>query len=297
MNKIYNDKIIEPYIYIQQNKGKNIRNKIIKFLGQKYNIDKNDIQKIIEIVDKIHNSSLILDDIEDDSKIRRGKECAHLKYGIALSINVTYIILFDMLNNIECQNMKSNAINTILQLSKGQGVDIYISENKKFITKFQYIEMIKKKTGALLSLIPKLINCCKPLKNISIINNLFEEFGVFFQIRDDLINIYDENYWKKKGFCSDLYEKKITYVILAAINNKIDGYKDIINFYDNKEINDINVREVYDILNKSNICNEGKKKLENIKNKILNEAEDVNLYDLFNLMFDELEYYTDRYLK
>jgi geranylgeranyl diphosphate synthase, type III len=289
MNNIFHNEIIEPYSYLEENKGKNIRKKIINFLGKKYDIKKNDIQNIIEIVDKIHNSTLILDDIEDNSKIRRGKECTHLKYGIALTINVTYIVLFDMLNNIKCENMKSNIIDTILKLSRGQGIDIYISENNKFITNEEYIEMIKGKTSALLSLIPKLINCCKPIEDFNKINNLFEKFGIFFQIRDDLINIYDKKYWEKKGFCSDLYEKKITYVILEAINKKIDSYEEIIEFYENKINDNDNVNKIYDILNKSNIWNEGKETLKNLKSQILNEADKVDLSDLFNLMFMQLE--------
>ena len=290
MNNIFHNEIIEPYSYLEENKGKNIRKKIINFLGKKYDIKKNDIQNIIEIVDKIHNSTLILDDIEDNSKIRRGKECTHLKYGIALTINVTYIVLFDMLNNIKCENMKSNVIDTILKLSRGQGIDIYISENNKFITNEEYIEMIKGKTSALLSLIPKLINCCKPIEDINKINNLFDKFGIFFQIRDDLINIYDKKYWKKKGFCSDLYESKITYVILEAINKKIDRYEEIIEFYENKINDNDNVNKVYDILNNSNIWNEGKEILKKLKSEILNEADKVDLSDLFNLMFKQLEY-------
>jgi len=35
----------------------------------------------------IHNGSLIIDDIEDDSSIRRNRECVHKLYGVDISIN------------------------------------------------------------------------------------------------------------------------------------------------------------------------------------------------------------------
>ena len=290
MNKIYEDKIKEPYFYLSQNKGKNLRSKIIKFMGKKYNIKEENIKCIIDIIDKIHNTSLILDDIEDGSKIRRGYDAVHIKYGLPLSINVTYIILFEMLNNIKCNKMKDHCIKTILRLSKGQGIDIYISEKKEFITKNHYIEMIKNKTSSLLSLIPKLINSYKEIKNIDQIINLFEDFGIFYQIRDDLINIYDIKYWEKKGFCSDLYEKKITYVILEAVSNKIDGYNEILNFYYNNGVTDLNVKNIYKILKKSDILNNGKKYLNNLKEIILKNAKNVGLFELFNNIFNQLKF-------
>lgn len=38
----------------------------------------------------IHNGSLVIDDIEDDSDFRRGRPCLHKiqKYGVDISINV-----------------------------------------------------------------------------------------------------------------------------------------------------------------------------------------------------------------
>jgi geranylgeranyl pyrophosphate synthase len=288
MNIYYND-ITEPYRYINENEGKNIRVDMIMYLGKKYKINKDDIKQIIDIMNKIHNSSLILDDIEDNSSLRRGKKCAHIVYGVALSVNVTYIILFDMLHEIKCENMKSVIIQTILEISKGQGLDIYISENNKIITNAQYMEMIKSKTSALLSLIPKLINCSKSIGklNLNAIIDLFEKFGIFYQIRDDLINIYDEDYWKKKGFCSDLYEKKITYVILYAINNKIDNYEEILEFYEKDKIDEKDVCAIYAILKKSTILKAGKLTLDNLKIEILSGASKVNLDDLFQLLFNK----------
>ena len=186
--------------------------------------------------------------------------------------------------------MKDHCIKTILRLSKGQGIDIYISDKKEFITKNRYIEMIKNKTSSLLSLIPKLINSCKEIKNIDQIINLFEDFGIFYQIRDDLINIYDIKYRKKKGFCSDLYEKKITYVILEAVSNKIDGYNEILKFYYNNGVTDLNVKNIYKILKKSDILNNGKKYLNNLKEIILKNAKNVGLFELFNNIFNQLKF-------
>jgi len=42
----------------------------------------------------VHNGTLAVDDIEDDSKLRRGKECIHLIYGTDVAINAGNGTLF-----------------------------------------------------------------------------------------------------------------------------------------------------------------------------------------------------------
>lgn len=46
-----------------------------------------------------------------------------------------------------------------------------------------------------------------------LVNNL----GLYFQIRDDLINLADEQYMKSKSFCEDLTEGKFSYPIIHCI--------------------------------------------------------------------------------
>jgi geranylgeranyl diphosphate synthase, type III len=293
--KYNNEEIIEfkkaviiPYTYISNIKGSNIRGRLLKFLCDKYHISKNQQNLIKNLIHKIHNCSLILDDIEDNSKIRRGIECAHIKYGIANSINSTYIVLFDMLHKIENNNIKQLTIKAIHDLCYGQGLDIVNSENYKNISKKLYIKLIKHKTGRLIKLIIDILNELHNISNIEIVQHIFDQFGIFYQIRDDLINITSEKYWEKKGFCSDIYEKKITYPIIVAINNKITNYDKIIDFYNkNDNISDKNVKEIYNIINCSNIYNLIKKELDTIKDNILKNTE---FYELFSNIFNYLKY-------
>jgi geranylgeranyl pyrophosphate synthase len=54
--------------------------------------------------------------------------------------------------------------------------------------------------------------------------------SLFFQIRDDYINLTDPDYWKSKGFCQDFDEEKISYLItyFKTMNSKniMDMMKD-----------------------------------------------------------------------
>ena len=48
---------------------------------------------------------------------------------------------------------------------------------------------------------------------VPLVNNL----GLYFQIRDDLINLADEEYFKSKSFCEDLTEGKFSYPIIHCL--------------------------------------------------------------------------------
>lgn len=65
------DILLEPVTYYKNQKGKNIRNIFCNWLGQLMNIKQEDIDFINEINSNVHNASLVIDDIEDNSLLRR----------------------------------------------------------------------------------------------------------------------------------------------------------------------------------------------------------------------------------
>ncbi|CAN0467574.1 unnamed protein product, partial [Ectocarpus sp. 12 AP-2014] len=52
------------------------------------------IDAIKEVVGMLHNASLLVDDIEDNSKLRRGVPVAHSIYGVASTINTANYVYF-----------------------------------------------------------------------------------------------------------------------------------------------------------------------------------------------------------
>lgn len=79
--------------------------------------------------------------------------------------------------------------------------------------------MVKDKTGGLFRLAVGLMQSFatsnKDLDYTPLVNNL----GLYFQIRDDFINLADEEYMKSKSFCEDLTEGKFSFPILHHIRS------------------------------------------------------------------------------
>lgn len=107
----------------------------------------------------------------------------------------------------------------MLNLHRGQGYDIQWRDTTTCPTEEQYISMVTDKTGGLfrlaVGLLQSFATTCKDVDFVPLVNNL----GLYFQIRDDLINLADEEYFKSKSFCEDLTEGKFSYPIIHCIRS------------------------------------------------------------------------------
>jgi geranylgeranyl diphosphate synthase type 3 len=285
--------LTEPVKYYNELKGKNIRKYIANILGTSLGVDQQDIQNLDEIVSIIHNASLVVDDIQDNSFLRRNQPCAHIKYGVPLSINAAYLCTFKILNELNKRNdisqiTKNKIVENIYYTHIGQGMDIYYTQNKIIPTIADYDKMMEYKTGMLFYTILDLL--MEKTKNV-IIKKKYDEltlclynFSLFFQIRDDYINLTDPIYWKERGFCQDFDEQKISYLITYCTNNKMKDYELINN-----------------LMTKSNKTNEDKIEIlklmkynglfDIIYNKLLELRQNVlNIIDI-NIIFQQLPFY------
>ncbi|CAH2241849.1 jg16238 [Pararge aegeria aegeria] len=87
------EKLLMPFIYIQQVPGKQIRSKLTLAFNYWLKVSDEKLRAIGEIVQMLHNSSLLVDDIEDNSILRRGIPVAHSIYGIASTINAANFVV------------------------------------------------------------------------------------------------------------------------------------------------------------------------------------------------------------
>ena len=88
-------KLIEPYHYINSTPGKDVRGKLIDCFQLWLNVPQLTVlNEIKRIVADLHNASLLIDDIEDNSKLRRGVPVAHSIFGVPSVINTANYVYF-----------------------------------------------------------------------------------------------------------------------------------------------------------------------------------------------------------
>eukprot|EP00123_Amoebidium_parasiticum_P000656 comp11520_c0_seq1/m.5968 comp11520_c0_seq1/g.5968 ORF comp11520_c0_seq1/g.5968 comp11520_c0_seq1/m.5968 type:complete len:319 (-) comp11520_c0_seq1:418-1374(-) len=214
----YDEILLEPYTYLSQIPGKEVRRLLTVAFNRWLQIPEDKMATIQEVVTMLHNASLLVDDIEDNSKLRRGVPVAHSMYGIASTINcANYVYFLAMEKVVPLNNFEAMKILTeeLIELHRGQGKDIYWRDTNVCPTEAEYIKMVKQKTGGLFRLAVKLMQIFSENKNDFM--PLLDNLGLYFQIRDDYINLVDTEYMQGKSFCEDLTEGKFSFPIIHAI--------------------------------------------------------------------------------
>ncbi|XP_015786265.1 geranylgeranyl pyrophosphate synthase [Tetranychus urticae] len=239
--------ILEPYEYITQRTGKQIRTKLMKAFNFWLNVPEDTCAKIESIVEMLHNSSLLVDDIEDNSTLRRGIPVAHNVFGLATTINCANYIYFLALHKIITELPEDKVTEAVkiytqqmLELHRGQGLEIYWRDSFVCPTEKEYTEMISMKTGGLFGLGVNLLQLFS--KNKQDLSQMVFLLGVIFQIRDDYNNLKSDEYKENKSFCEDLSEGKFSFPVVHAIKSYPD--KSTIMNIIRKRTNDIEIKKL-----------------------------------------------------
>ncbi len=174
-------------------------------------------------VELLHNMTLVHDDIEDESELRRGKPCIHRIYGIPTAINAgdaMLIKVFEIANSSKIpqdrlQKLVAKIARRAYEITWGQAFEFSMRDRKQF-TEDDVIRIIKYKTGALTGLSTEAGAIAgggsqEELKNLG---EFGETAGIAFQIVDDVLNVTGDVKKYGKEIAGDIREGKKT--IMAA---------------------------------------------------------------------------------
>ncbi|KAF3192924.1 hypothetical protein TWF225_011709 [Orbilia oligospora] len=212
----------EPYDYIKSMPSKGIRNVAIDALDIWYMVPQRSLEIVKNIIGMLHTSSLIIDDIEDCSELRRGQPSAHMVFGIPQSINTANYLFVKCL--FEAQKLSPSAVaifeDELRNLHIGQGPDLHWTFHQECPSEVEYIQMIDGKTGGLFRMASRLMRDQATQNKDLEVEDLLTLIGRFFQIRDDHQNLRSVDYTRAKGSLSDLDEGKYSFMLIHALKNQ-----------------------------------------------------------------------------
>lgn len=178
-------------------------------------------------IELFHEFTLVHDDIEDDSEMRRGKPCLHIEYGIPLAINAgdgMLITVWKALEGLKLPPDKQLTVNSMLndafeKVLAGQGIELdWRRLNNWEVTEQEYYEMAGGKTGALIAAscaVGAFVGGATPTQ-VEALRKYGEDVGIAFQIQDDVLNLIGEEEKYKKEIGGDITEGKRSLVITRA---------------------------------------------------------------------------------
>lgn len=243
---------IKEYLeYILLPGGKKIRGCLCLMTYEMYDNDLSEVVKFASAIECIHNYSLIHDDLPsmDNDDYRRGKLSLHKKYNEAVAVltgDALLNLFFELTieDALKTKDSKYKKIRAISELSKragyrgmilGQVLDVNDNlDNNEDIT-FMY----KRKTA---DLITASILCAGMIAGTSqdeldVLEQLGENLGLFFQIRDDIKDYDEDKAIGKLTLIKDLSLEESKDLMMSYYSNCISHLKVLEEQYKRNTIN------------------------------------------------------------
>jgi octaprenyl-diphosphate synthase len=220
-----NQLISEISGYLFQKAGKRIRPALLMLCCRLLGYKGEEHILMSSLVETIHTASLIHDDIIDNSKVRRGKESVHARWGP----NITVLLgdyLYIKSIGLSLQSQHRQIINILTDISarmiEGELNEYYMSGNLELEEK-DYLDIINKKTASLFSAscrIGAILAHASEDEELRLAD-FGTNLGMCFQITDDLLDFTGDEKTLGKPILSDIAEGRITLPLIYTL--KSDG--------------------------------------------------------------------------
>lgn len=173
-------------------------------------------------VELLHTSSLIHDDIMDESRLRRGRPTLFAEYGVSMAIlagDTLTALAFRLLQNCTTprkQNVLAQFADAFVLVCEGQAFDLSLARGL-CVDAASHRKMVEKKTAKLLEA-SSAIGAMVGTSDERLINALRKYgfyLGMAYQAKDDLLDVVGNVERLGKPVGSDRKNGKHTYVKLA----------------------------------------------------------------------------------
>ena len=235
LSKLEPESLYESSEYLIKAGGKKFRPALTLLSCQAVGGKPEKALKAAAAIELTHTFSLIHDDIMDNDDTRRRKPAVHKVWGEPLAIlagDSLFAKSFELLSQSAEDNIAYERVvdalqvltNSCINICEGQALDMAFEDTFN-VTKDEYMNMIYKKTGDLITASTTIgaIMGGASSNEIQALRTYGKQIGLAFQIQDDYIDLTgDESIGKPVG--SDLVEGKKTLMVVYALEkaNKED---------------------------------------------------------------------------
>jgi octaprenyl-diphosphate synthase len=206
--------------YAIAGRGKRLRPALLLLAGETCGGAGAKAVELAAVVELLHTASLVHDDVVDEAEWRRGKASARMRWGNKISVLLgDYLFcraLSHLLETGENQRLQQ-LFSLAQQMCQGQVAEL--SEMSPEITEARYLEIISSKTAALFRFCGEAGGECGGAtpEVARHFGDFGENFGLAFQLADDLHDLVGSQSASGKPVNHDLRQRKITLPMIYAL--------------------------------------------------------------------------------
>lgn len=208
--------------YIAKNKGKGLRPALLLLAARTNGEITPEIRTAAVGVELLQISTLLHDDVIDNSPIRRGMPSINARWG-----NDVAVLMGDMLFTQAVSSFVSTGSLPVMEAGARQSRlliegEIFARDLRKTpdFSEASYLELIRRKTGALMSLAAEIgiMLSHGSEEQIDAMRRYGEHLGLAFQIADDLLDVIGDPRIVGKPTGQDLREGTVTLPLIRALD-------------------------------------------------------------------------------
>jgi octaprenyl-diphosphate synthase len=224
--------------YLLETQGKGIRSAMCILSHYACGGSAGDIDKLASAFEMIHLATLVHDDINDKSEIRRGRKAVHKEYTVSKAIilgDFIFAMGFGLVGSVD-----RRVVDTVASSSSAMAESEFIQkefEHNTAVTEKEYLRIIRGKTAM------PIVSCARAgayradadEETVSALSDFALNVGLAFQIADDVLDLKGDHRSTGKKVGTDIMEGKPTLPVIYAMSSDTHG-KRIREIFENKDV-------------------------------------------------------------
>lgn len=219
--------IFKPLLHIVKEKGAMHRAKFAIAINEWYGVPAAQLSHMLEVGQCLHNCSLLIDDIMDNTIIRREQKTAHEIFGTNHTFGAAYTTTFQLLLSCYINLGEKCLVYFVEEMARahvGQTEEIYFRESRSCPSEEKYMDIIRNKTGSFFRIAVTCMQALSTHRYDKAVNEqlleIADQTGLLFQLRDDYLDLVSTTYFQKKGtIASDFEEGKYSYPVVHCLQH------------------------------------------------------------------------------
>ena len=213
--------------------GKRLRPIFVILSAQYFGLKNNDVIKFASIMELVHTASLIHDDVNDNSDLRRGQPTINARYDNNVAVHIGVYILIEALRKVyevpHTKELLDIMAHTAIEMARGEVAQLAsMFDPEQTIESYYY--RIERKTALLIA------SCCQTgailsnatAEQVDAFYRFGQHLGLAFQIKDDMLDLMPSDKKIGKPIGHDLESGLINLPTILLLKKDFPEKEDII---------------------------------------------------------------------